>query len=207
MAAQWHVGRGGQTSGPYSSDQLQAMVERGELSGGDLVWKEGMADWVDCATVQGLLPAARASVADGGPEAWNPYQSPTADGTAAADGTAPDRLVYADYLPRVGAYILDVIFLTLLGLIPGVALGFTLVAALGPETGAAVAQPVGTLLGVLIGVCYQDGRRLTVGRAFGRYFAHIITACTFGIGLLMPLFTEKRQTLHDMIAGCIVVNR
>jgi len=207
------------------------MVERGELSGGDLVWKEGMADWVDCATVQGLLPAARASVADGGPEAWNPYQSPTADGTTAADGTAPDRLVYADYLSRVGAYILDVIFLTLLGLIPGVALGFILVAALGPETGAAVAQPVGNLLGVVIGVCYyvgletsekqgtwgkqivgimvtdQNGRRLTVGRAVGRYFAHILTACTFGIGLLMPLFTEKRQTLHDMIAGCIVVNR
>ncbi|MEN9663915.1 MAG: hypothetical protein RLZZ326_278, partial [Planctomycetota bacterium] len=53
----------------------------------------------------------------------------------------------------------------------------------------------------------QNGRRLTVGRAFGRYFAHILTACSLGIGLLMPLFTEKRQTLHDMIAGCIVVNR
>jgi len=207
------------------------MVERGELSAGDLVWKEGMADWVDCATVQGLLPAARASVADGGPEVWNPYQSPTADGTAAADGTAPDRLVYADYLPRVGAYILDVIFLTLLGLIPGVALGYIPIAALGPEAGAAVPLLVGNLLGVVIGVCYhvgletsekqgtwgkqivgimvtdQDGRRLTVGRAFGRYFAHILTACSLGIGLLMPLFTEKRQTLHDMIAGCIVVDR
>jgi hypothetical protein len=65
------------------------MVERGELSGGDLVWKEGMADWVDCATVQGLLPAARASVADGGPEAWNPYQSPTADGTAPTSAVSP----------------------------------------------------------------------------------------------------------------------
>ena len=231
MAAQWHVGRGGQTSGPYSSDQLQAMVERGDLSAGDLVWKEGMADWVDCATVQGLLPAARASVADGGPAAWNPYQSPTADGTAAADGAAPDRLVYADYLPRVGAYILDLIFITVFGLILAVPLGFVLFAALGPEAGADVAQSVGNLLGLLIGVCYyvgletsekqgtwgkqivgikvtdQNGRRLTVGRAFGRYFAHILTACSLGIGLLMPLFTEKRQTLHDMIAGCIVVDR
>ena len=231
MASQWHVGRGGQTSGPFSSDQLRAMVERKELVAGDLVWKEGMGEWVDCATVQGLLPASRPSGTGDGPEGWNPYQSPTAEGTTTAEGIGPDRLVYADYLPRVGAFLLDYLFVLLLSVVPAFALGFVLVMTLGPQNGQAVSGPVGNLLGLLIGICYYVGletsekqatwgkqicgikvtdlygRRLTVGRALGRYFARILTACTFGIGMLMPLFTEKRQTLHDMVAGCLAVKR
>ena len=231
MASQWHVGRGGQTSGPFSSDQLRAMVERGELTAGDLVWKEGMAEWVDCATVQGLLPASRPSTAAAGTEGWNPYQSPTAEIDATSGSTTADRLVLADYLPRVGAFLLDYIFILAISLPVGFALGIGLAMAFGPQNGQAIAGPIGNLLGLIIGVAYYVGletsekqgtwgkqivgikvtdlygRRLTVGRALGRYFAHILTGCTFGIGMLMPLFTEKRQTLHDMIAGCLVVNR
>jgi len=52
------------------------------------------------------------------------------------------------------------------------------------------------------------GRRVSFGRATGRHFAKIVTnLVSFGIGLgyLMAAFTEKKQALHDMLAGCLVL--
>lgn len=51
----------------------------------------------------------------------------------------------------------------------------------------------------------MQGRRISFARATGRYFAHYITACTFLIGYIIQLFTQKRQALHDIIAGTLVV--
>ena len=50
-----------------------------------------------------------------------------------------------------------------------------------------------------------EGRRISFGRATGRYFARFITACTLLIGYLMQIFTRRRQTLHDLITGTLVV--
>jgi uncharacterized RDD family membrane protein YckC len=54
------------------------------------------------------------------------------------------------------------------------------------------------------------GNRASFGRATGRHFGKIITnLVSFGIGLgyLMAAFTEKKQALHDMLAGCLVLRR
>jgi uncharacterized RDD family membrane protein YckC len=40
-----------------------------------------------------------------------------------------------------------------------------------------------------------------------RYFAAILSAAILCIGLLMIAFTEKKQGLHDMLAGTLVVRR
>ena len=50
-----------------------------------------------------------------------------------------------------------------------------------------------------------DGKRVTIGRAAGRYFAKYVSAIILGIGFLMAAFTQKKQALHDMIAGTLVV--
>jgi len=50
-----------------------------------------------------------------------------------------------------------------------------------------------------------EGRRLTFGRATGRYFAHWLTALTLLIGYLIQPFTDRRQALHDMIAKTLVL--
>ena len=52
-----------------------------------------------------------------------------------------------------------------------------------------------------------EGRRISVGRAIGRFFARYLSVCTCGIGFLLPLFTQKKQTLHDLICGCLVLNK
>lgn len=52
----------------------------------------------------------------------------------------------------------------------------------------------------------SEGRRLSFGHATGRYFAKIISGMIpFGIGYIMAGFTAKKQALHDMIAGTLVM--
>jgi uncharacterized RDD family membrane protein YckC len=68
----------------------------------------------------------------------------------------------------------------------------------------------GTLGKMALGLIVTDsqGRPIGFGHATGRYFAKIITGLIpLGIGYAMAGFTEKKQALHDMIAGCLVLRR
>jgi uncharacterized RDD family membrane protein YckC len=52
------------------------------------------------------------------------------------------------------------------------------------------------------------GQRVSFGRSTGRHFGKIITNMVpFLIGYIMAGFTEKKQALHDMLAGCLVLRR
>ena len=62
----------------------------------------------------------------------------------------------------------------------------------------------------LLGLVVTDmaGQRVSFGRSTGRHFAKIITNMVpLLIGYLMAAFTQKKQALHDMIAGCLVLRR
>jgi uncharacterized RDD family membrane protein YckC len=68
----------------------------------------------------------------------------------------------------------------------------------------------GTLGKMALGLIVTDleGRRISFGRATGRYFAKVITGMIpFGIGYMMAGFTEKKQALHDMIVGTLVLRK
>ena len=53
-----------------------------------------------------------------------------------------------------------------------------------------------------------EGQRLTFGHATGRFFAKMISGLIpLGIGYIMAGFTEKKQALHDMIAGTLVLRK
>lgn len=51
----------------------------------------------------------------------------------------------------------------------------------------------------------KEGRRLTFLHATGRYFAKLLNRFTLYIGYIMAGFTERKQALHDMIAGTYVI--
>lgn len=63
-----------------------------------------------------------------------------------------------------------------------------------------------TLGKMALGIIVTDmnGDRISFGRASGRHFAKFISYIILLIGFLMAGFTEKKQALHDMIAGCLV---
>lgn len=66
-----------------------------------------------------------------------------------------------------------------------------------------------TLGKMAVGIKVVDiyGNRISFLRAFGRYFATIISTVILFIGYIMAGFTEKKQTLHDIIAGTLVVKK
>ena len=51
----------------------------------------------------------------------------------------------------------------------------------------------------------QTGSRISFWRASCRHFAKIASTITLGFGWLMITFTERRQSLHDKLAGCVIV--
>lgn len=262
MAEEWYVGSNGQQSGPFTLQQLRQMADTGELSKADLIWKEGLANWVPCSSVKGLFPAvadfsappsSRRAPSPTAPSPRGPlpvekgfagtnvfgggdfaFSGPTSPNVAMTDG-APFQL--ADFMPRVGAALLDVLFLTLIGCIPNmVVVGLLMAAAAtvdNPDDAQAAVALNGcmNLVGFIVGAIYYvtldasaqqgtwgkqivglkvadlEGRRISFGRAIGRFFARYLAICTCGIGMLLPLFTQKRQTLHDLICGCLVVNK
>lgn len=59
-----------------------------------------------------------------------------------------------------------------------------------------------------IKVTDMDGNRIRFSKATGRYFGQVLSALILlGIGYLMAAFSEKKQTLHDRLAGCLVLDR
>jgi uncharacterized RDD family membrane protein YckC len=48
------------------------------------------------------------------------------------------------------------------------------------------------------------GNRISFARATGRHFAKIVSAMILCIGFIMVGFTERKQGLHDLLAGTLV---
>ena len=50
-----------------------------------------------------------------------------------------------------------------------------------------------------------DGNRISFLRATARFFLKYVSSAILLIGYIMAAFTERKQALHDMIAGTLVV--
>jgi GYF domain 2 len=57
--ADWFYSVGDTRQGPVSEDDLKSLVAEGRLHPTDLVWKDGMPDWVEARTVSVLFPSPR----------------------------------------------------------------------------------------------------------------------------------------------------
>ena len=67
MDAEWYVSRGGNSTGPFSYDQMAAAARSGQLKKEDLTWKLGMETWLPAASITVLwrppaLPTQPANV-------------------------------------------------------------------------------------------------------------------------------------------------
>ena len=63
-----------------------------------------------------------------------------------------------------------------------------------------------TLGKMIFGMRVTDlqGNRISFERATGRHFAKYLSLCTLLIGYIMAGLTERKQALHDMVAGTLV---
>ena len=60
---QWFYTKDGQKAGPVAGSILKQLARSGEISIGDLVWREGMSDWAPASKVKGLFPQGVIAVA------------------------------------------------------------------------------------------------------------------------------------------------
>ena len=159
--------------------------------------------------------------------------APSARAATAADRQPASR-AYAGLQLRIVAFILDVLVLIAFGmlfvaavlallvidadngnpsdrafLISGVILALYLVAfvplyhvLLWSSRG----QTVG-MMAVHIKVLSRNGGRVTRRRSALRLFGYAASVLPLFLGLLMALFDRKRRTLHDRLAGTVVVEQ
>jgi uncharacterized RDD family membrane protein YckC len=156
-------------------------------------------------------------------------QAPGATVPVPPGTTASVWVEYAGFWRRFGANFIDGILVNVVSFIAGLILGGILVATDSKMDDGMTA--VSYLIGLAIGVLYyglcesskaqatlgkmalgvkvtdMDGKRISFGRALGRYFGKIVSGLILGIGYLMIAFTEKKQGLHDMMAGTLVVKK
>ncbi len=66
-----------------------------------------------------------------------------------------------------------------------------------------------TLGKMALGIKVTDltGNKISFGRATGRFFGKIISGLILYIGYIMAGFTQQKQALHDIMAGCLVINK
>ena len=67
----------------------------------------------------------------------------------------------------------------------------------------------GTLGKMALGIKVTDmeGNRISFARATGRFFGKFISSVILGLGWIMAVFTERKQALHDIMSGCLVVSK
>lgn len=75
-STRWFYGRHGQEFGPFAAEQLHALAIAGRLRPTDVVWRDGLNDWVPAADVKGLfhliLTTGQLQRASRGPDAALP---------------------------------------------------------------------------------------------------------------------------------------
>lgn len=155
----------------------------------------------------------------------SPYRPPAARVTD--DAALGDEPTYGGFWLRAGALVIDGIVTAALAWAAGVVIGFALGAAgvregtigvLGAVAGIAAAFCYFSLLesserGATLGkrafrlrvVSAAELEQISFGRAAGRYFARFVSILVLYIGYLMQPFTRRKQALHDIIAGTVVV--
>ena len=62
MATEWFYESGGKQLGPVSPSELSTLAASGQIVSETLIWKEGLADWVQAKKVKGLFPAASPAI-------------------------------------------------------------------------------------------------------------------------------------------------
>src|SRR4051812_18447658 len=89
--ADWYYLRGGQQQGPIGSAELKQLAATGGLGADDMVWKEGMAEWIKAGTVTGLAFAGAAPAPTPAP---TPVPAVPAPFAPAAAGQNPSEIGY-----------------------------------------------------------------------------------------------------------------
>lgn len=224
-----YIGRNGQQLGPYSKVQLAAMASAGEVLPGDVAWHQGMQGWEPAHTVLAQLGIAVEAPPPLAPGAVIIPPRAGAGAAVAADRSATVAAAERNLAVGLGARWLASIIdgLILLAIAIGVGMVWGIVSAAsdrregsgglflfiliaqfayftvtqgGPRMATVGKRAMGM---VVVG---KDGQAIGYASAAIRYFILLITSYLFPL-LLVAFFTQRRQGLHDLAVGSVVLDR
>ena len=133
---------------------------------------------------------------------------------------------YAGFWKRFAAAFIDLLITAVIGGFAVPIVGLLYAASIGTVVGAEFAGLIAgalvkwiysssfessakqaTLGKMALGIRVTDihGTRIGFGKATLRHFGKLVSFLTLFIGYIMVAFTEKKQGLHDKMAGCLVV--
>ena len=90
--AEWYYGKEAQQFGPIDEATLRARIAAGEVSGSDLVWTEGMVEWIPLSKVSQFSGPAPQAESSESPEKYvtddpaSPYAPPAVNPVASVVG-------------------------------------------------------------------------------------------------------------------------
>ena len=155
----------------------------------------------------------------------NPFAAPETDLETEAERLSDGKWVYASFWQRFVAAFVDGIVVQIIAF----AVAFPTGMALGAIRAQDSAQLIGALIGLTVGWLYSalqessesratlgkklvglkvvdlSGEQISFMQATGRHFGKLISGLILLIGYLMQPFTEKKQALHDIMAGTLVI--
>jgi uncharacterized RDD family membrane protein YckC len=139
------------------------------------------------------------------------------------------RVTYAGFWIRFGAKFVDGLIMRVAGFPISLIFGAAAPMTSRSVSGAVALPLLGALIGFLIGMAYNvfflgkfgatpgkmackikvvmaDGTPISYGRAFGRFWAEMVSGClTLTIGYIMAGFDEQKRSLHDRICNTRVI--
>lgn len=210
---QWYYVKNNEKNGPISEEELIQNLNKGIIDSDTLVWSSGMPDWQKIKAVPTL----------------NTHNTPPIlkDKVNTAFSSESTReAIYAGFWLRTGAMLIDIIVMFLALFFFGIFFFLmsstsdpdevegwsTIIAFIGGWLYYAIwesSEYQATLGKLALGLKVTDesGNKIDFGKATGRYFGKIVSGLILYIGYLMAAFTKKKQALHDMMAGCLVVKK
>jgi uncharacterized RDD family membrane protein YckC len=187
--------------------------------------REALSGAAFCVQCGAALDAPPTQSPTSEPPPITPAATPMVGAPAAALAQAPAAVRYGGFWRRFCAFWIDGILLWLAGSLLQVGMGVSLFERDFTDPRTLFSSFLTMLMGwlycallessarqatlgqMVIGIKVTDLqlRRVSFARATGRHFGQILSAVILLMGFVMIAFTEKKQGLHDMLAGCLVI--
>ncbi len=241
----WYYVEAGEKRGPITEAELDSLYSSGKVQSNTLVWHDGAADWMPFSKVKGVAgapPAGGVVCAECG-RIFPPDEVIKFGEAHVCGGCKPvfmqkvregvvtpgGNMVYASFVLRLGAYMLDWIITNGVAALFGFVVGFATSSA--DPTTARVAGIISSAFGFILSIAYftffhgkfgatpgkmvckikvvtAEGHPISYARALGRFFAAILSAMICLIGYIMAATdSAERRALHDRICNTRVIKK
>ena len=226
-AVWYYVAANNKEYGPVPGAKISSLLREKKLNADSLVWSQNMVDWKPLSTtpLSSLLEQVKEP-----PRVRNSVPIPSRMTPTRKAHARDDSIVYAGFWLRFVAALLDELILFVIIFVVFLTMGLRSEGSLQEMSEAdfeilvlfvravafwlyhACMESSGlqaTLGKRALGLQVTDlvGERISFGKATGRHLGKYISMLLLLIGYLMAAWTARKQALHDMMAGCLVIQK